>query len=151
VSPAEVRKNIVPNLAMKHLHWTGQVNFDGVANGARAPLMVNGEPGAGDYIYVLKKDPETVQFYWNRFGVGNTPGITLPLEKGRWYALTVNIDFQNGLAQVEVDGAPALTYQGPIFTSMARRIEIGWNDIGVGYINSDFGGSIRETDRQVDY
>jgi 4-amino-4-deoxy-L-arabinose transferase-like glycosyltransferase len=150
LSPAEVQTNILPNLRIKRLHWTGEVSFDGVAEGAREPLIVTGEPTAGDFLYGLRIDPQTVRVYWNHYGVGDTAGITLHTEKGQRHSLAVDIDLEGGKADAQIDGAPALSYRGPIFPSSATRVEIGKNTVGLGYISASLGGSIQEVSRKVD-
>ncbi len=150
LTPNKVRINILPNLRVKHFHWTGEVSFDGVAEGAREPLIVTGEPAAGDFLYVLRIDPQTVRVYWNHYGVGDTAGITLHTEKGQHHSLAVDIDFEGGKADAQIDGAPALSYSGPIFPSPVSRIEIGKNTVGLGYISASFSGSIQEASRKVD-
>jgi len=150
LSPNEVRENVLPNLRLKGFRWSGEVSFDGVANGTRQPLIVTGEPAAGDFLYVLRVDPQTVRMYWNHFGVGDTAGETLHTASGERYSLRVNIDFVNGESDAQIDGKSVLNYRGPIYPSSATRIEIGRNTVGVGYVNTSFGGSIREISRTVD-
>jgi 4-amino-4-deoxy-L-arabinose transferase-like glycosyltransferase len=150
LSPSEVRENVLPNLRLNGLHWSGEINFDGVATGTRQPLIVTGEPAAGDFLYVLRVDAQRVQMYWNHFGVGDTAGAMLHTERGRRYSLTVNIDFVNGESHAQIDKQSVLNYRGPIFPSRATRIEIGKNTVGIGYVNTSFGGSIREIGRTVD-
>ncbi len=150
LSPNEVRENVLPNLRLKGFHWSGEVSFDGVANGTRQPLIVTGEPAAGDFLYVLRVDPQTVRMYWNHFGVGDTAGETLHTASGERYSLRVNIDFVNGESDAQIDGKSVLNYRGPIYPSSATRIEIGRNTVGVGYVNTSFGGSIREISRTAD-
>jgi hypothetical protein len=149
LSPSEVRENVLPNLRIKGFHWSGEVSFDGVGNGTRQPLIVTGEPAAGDFLYVLRVDPQTVRVYWNHFGVGDTAGATLHTATGRRYSLTVNIDFVNGESDAQIDGQLVLNYRGPIFPSSATRIEIGKNTVGLGYVSPSFGGSIQEISRAV--
>jgi len=149
LSPKEVRRSILPYLPVKRFHWTGEVNFDGVANGAREPLIASGKPGAGDYLYVLRVDPQTVKLYWNHFGVGDTAGVTLHTEKGQQHSLTVDIDFEGGKSDAQIDGAAVLNYRGPIYPSSANQILIEKNAVGVGYIGAVFGGTIQEVSRQV--
>ena len=149
LSPAEVQENVLPNLRMKRFHWTGEVRFDGVEVGARQPLIVTGEPAAGDFLYVLRVDPQTVRVYWNHYGVSDTAGVTLPTERERRYSLTVDIDFVNGKSDAQIDGQAVLDYRGPIYPSRASRILIGRNTVGLGYISASFGGSIQEISRTV--
>ena len=78
INPTEVQKNILPNLRVKRFHWTGEVSFEGVADGARDPLIVTGVPAAGDFLYVLRVDPRTVRVFWNHYGVADTAGLTSP-------------------------------------------------------------------------
>jgi hypothetical protein len=150
LGPSEVRENILPNLRLKSLHWSGEVSFDGVATGTRQPLIVTGEPAAGDFLYVMRIDPQTVRLYWNHFGVGDTAGATLDTASGRRYSLTVNIDFVNGESNAQVNRQLVLNYHGPIYPSPATRIEIGKNTVGLGYVSTSFGGSIQEISRTID-
>jgi len=152
LSPAKVRENILPNLRVKRFHWTGEVSFDGVAVGARDPLIVTGDPHAGNYLYVLRADPQTVQLFWNRQFVGDTAGPTLHTERGQRHSLVVDIDFENGKSEAQIDGVSVLSYRGPIYPSRRSRIEIGKNTVGGAkdYVNGVFGGTIQETSRQVD-
>ena len=151
LSPKEVRRSILPYLPVKRFQWIGEVSFDGVANGAREPLIVTGKPGEGDYLYVLRVDPRTVRVYWNRFGVGDTAGATLQTEKGQRHSLTVDIDFEGGKSDAQIDGATVLNYRGPIYPSGASQILIGKNGVGLGYIGPVFGGTMQEVTRQVDW
>jgi len=88
--------------------------------------------------------------YWNHYGVSDTAGVTLHTERGHRYSLTLDMDFEGGRADAEIDGAPALSYRGPIYPSSATRIQIGQNTVGLGYVGGVFGGSIQEASRQVD-
>ena len=92
-----------------------------------------------------------MRVYWNRFGVGDTAGATLQTEKGQRHSLTVEIDFEGGKSDAQIDGATVLNYRGPIYPSGASQILIGKNGVGVGYIGPVFGGTIQEVTRQVDW
>ena len=149
LSPARVRRNILPNLRMKRLRWTGEVSFDGVAEGARDPLIVTGEPAASDFLYVLRVDPQTVRVFWNHYGVADTAGRTLHTEKGQRHSLAVDIEFMDGKCDAQIDGASVLNYRGPIYPSRRSRIEVGKNSVGAGYVSAVFGGTIHETSSKV--
>jgi hypothetical protein len=151
LSPAQVRRNILPDLPLKRFRWIGEISFDGVATGAREPVIGLGDLGKIDFLYVLRVDQQTVQMYWNRYMVGDTAGTMFHTEKGQRHLLAVDIDFDGGSAEAQIDGATVLIYHGPIYPAGISQIQIARNTGGTGYVGAGFSGRIHEVSRQADY
>jgi hypothetical protein len=119
--------------------------------GTNEPLVVTGESGAGDFIYVRYVDAAHVVIGFDHWGIGGVVSPPIEIAYGETHALTVTLGslYPAGSAlqaarqvRVTLDGRTVLSGAHDSYPSSSAEIEIGKNQIGGSTCGPSFSGRI---------
>jgi hypothetical protein len=138
----------------------GEVEMSAVmplgALGTAEPLVVTGEAGAGDFIYVSYLDPNHVSVGFDHWGVGGLMGQPFELDYGQTHRIAITMGSLyppgtgskwQGLVRVKIDGNTALEGKFRCYPSKSDQIRIGKNPIGGSTCGPAFTGQILSVER----
>jgi hypothetical protein len=124
--------------------------------GTNEPLVVTGETGAGDFLYVRYLDSSHISIGFDHWAIGGevSPPIEINYGETHHISMTMGSLFPEGSAErqsrrllVELDGKPVLSDTRDTYSSAPAAIEIAANKIGGSTCGPLFTGRILSTER----
>jgi len=129
-----------------------QVVFPAGARHGREPLVVTGEAGRGDFLFVEYWDDGRLRFGLDHWGKATVLSPPLSVERGRDCRVVIQLGSFPGATkadrlEVQVDGAVVWQRQAPFFSVGAEDVFVGKNPIGGTGCAESFTGTILEVVR----
>lgn len=124
--------------------------------GVADPLVVTGDTGAGDMLYVRYVDNGRVVFGFDHWGIGGMTSQPVPIDYGRPHRLELTMGslYAGGgsgalrtLVRIRLDGKTVMEGQSPCHPSAAAKIRLGKNPIGGSTCGPVFNGKIISVSR----
>lgn len=131
------------------------------------PLLVTGERGAGDAVFVTYVDDRHVRFGWARWDLGSVLSAPVELDPVVAHRLEIGMgslfppaddprlaplsfferDRLKGTARVKLDGREVFAAPGDFPEADSRSVDVGHNAIGLAGCGRVFGGTIERMAR----
>ena len=129
-----------------------RVAFPVGARQGREPLVVTGETGRGDFLFVEYLDDGRIRFGLDHWGKATVLSAPLSIERGKEYFVAVELGSFPGATkadrlEVKVDGVAVWQRQAPFFSVGAEDVFVGKNPIGGTGCAESFSGTILEVVR----
>ena len=131
--------------------------------GGSEPLLITGQTGAADIIYLKYTDAGHVQIGYDQWGRGGGLSAAIPVQNGRPLEIEVSLGSLYGeefsplkiieaealkrlrsIVQVRVDGYVVLRQVSECFPARPNQIKIGINTIGASSCSNQFTGDIQK-------
>lgn len=129
-----------------------RVFFDTPRPGAHEPLIVSGQPGRGDFLYVKYLDGRTVQLGFDRWGQGGPVSKPVPITGAAGSVLELDFPplqqvvgnpfLPEERVRVVLDGETLLDLPLPVSLRKPMRVWWGRNPIGGSSCGPEFHGRI---------
>jgi hypothetical protein len=116
------------------------------------PLIVTGQTGAGDFIYVRYLDDNQVAFVFDHWGYPNREGKAVRVTPGRCY--TIEAELRAGDAEIVclLDGEEVLAVNSDIYPLGPTDFRVGENRIGGGLFTAEvFSGEIQAASVRIPF
>jgi hypothetical protein len=129
-----------------------QVIFPAERKAGREPLVVTGETGRGDFLFVEYRDDGRVCFGLDHWGKATVTSEPVAVERGKVYAVTVAMGSFPGAGkadglEVGLDGRTVWAREAKFFAVGAEDVFVGKNPIGGTGCAETFGGTILDVVR----
>jgi hypothetical protein len=126
-----------------------RVVFPAGARLGREPLVVTGEAGRGDFLFVEYLDDGRLRFGLDHWGKATVLSAPLSIEREKPYLVAIELGSFPGATKadrlvVQVDGVVAWQRQAPFFSVGAEDVFVGKNPIGGTGCAESFTGTILE-------
>lgn len=129
-----------------------RVIFPAERAAGREPLVVTGETGRGDFLFVEYLDGGRVRFGLDHWGKATVTSAPVAVEGGKAHAVTVALGSFPGARsgdglEVRLDGRTVWTREAKFFAVGAEDVFVGKNPIGGTGCAETFGGTILDVVR----
>lgn len=129
-----------------------RVTFPGERSGGREPLVVTGETGRGDFLFVEYVDGGGVQFGLDHWGKATVRSARVAVERGKSYVIEIGLGAFPGARrpdelEVKMDGRVVWAREAKFFGVGAEDVFVGKNPIGGTGCAEMFSGTILDVVR----
>lgn len=129
-----------------------RVTFPGERSAGREPLVVTGEAGRGDFLFVEYLEGGWVQFGLDHWGKATVMSARVSVERGKSYEIEIGLGAFPGARktdelEVKMDGRVVWAREAKFFGVGAEDVFVGKNPIGGTGCAETFGGTILDVVR----
>jgi hypothetical protein len=108
------------------------------------PLVVTGQTGAGDFIYVRYLKDGKVAFLYDHWGFPAQEGKTVRVTAGRCFEFEANLRLADGKVVCWLDGDEVLAVDCDLYSFDPSSVHVGQNPIGGGLFTSQvYSGTVQ--------
>ena len=129
-----------------------RVTFPGERSAGREPLVVTGEAGRGDFLFVEYLEGGWVQFGLDHWGKATVMSARVSVERGKSYEIEIGLGAFPGARktdelEVKMNGRVVWAREAKFFGVGAEDVFVGKNPIGGTGCAETFGGTILDVVR----
>ncbi len=138
------------------------VRLPKTAFGQREPLLVTGKTGAGDAVYLIYEDAQTLRIGFDHWGIGGAVSDPIPIDYSSPHTFEIHLgslrtfnlsskanpsDLPRSGVMIEIDSVPVLHANFAPYPARPREIYFGRNGIAASTSGAEFTGRILAVER----